>query len=87
MANSKSAAKRARQTTKRNLENKQALSGIRSLLRNVRSDIALGKKEQAEASFRKTVSALDRAVKSGRIHRNTASRKKSALNRALAALS
>jgi len=87
MANTKSAAKRARQTTKRAQQNKHVLSNLRGRLKRVRASIGSGKKEEAQTDFRSTISALDKAVKSGRIHRNSANRHKSILNRALAAKS
>lgn len=87
MANTKSAAKRARQTDQRTLRNKGVNSAVRSGLKKARASIAAGNKETATADFRQTASQLDRAVKNGRLHRNAAARQKSALNRALSKLS
>ncbi len=87
MANTKSAAKRARQTGKRTLQNKRTLTGVKTALKKVRAEIGAKKKDSARALVQQVSSVLDRAVKSGRIHRNAANRHKSTLNRQLAALS
>ena len=86
MANTKSAAKRARQTTTRTLHNKRALTNVKTGIRDLRKEIGAKNKEAAKASFKSVVAALDRAAKTGRIHKNAANRKKSRLNKALAAL-
>ena len=86
MANTKSAAKRARQTTKRTSQNRRTLTSVKSNLKKVRGEIAAGKKESVQADYRQLASSLDKAVKSGRIHWNAANRHKSRLNKALAAL-
>ncbi len=85
MANTKSAAKRARQTKTRTLQNRRALTSLKNKLKSVRGDIGAGKLDGAKAELPRLVSALDRAVKTGRIHRNAANRKKSRLAKALAA--
>lgn len=86
MANTRSAAKRARQTVGRTLQNKRALTGLKSELKKTRTILAAGDKTAAAAALRKMSSALDKAAKSGRIHKNQANRKKSRLNKRLAAL-
>ena len=87
MANTKSAAKRARQTMRRTINNQRSLTGVKTRLRKVRAAISAKNKAVATTEFRELVSALDRSVKTGRLHRNTASRQKSRLNKAVAALS
>ncbi len=86
MANTKSAAKRARQTVLRTLQNKRALTSIKSLLKKTRTEIGSKNKDNAKAEFQKLSSALDKAVKTGRLHRNAANRQKSKLSRQLAAI-
>ncbi len=86
MANTKSAAKRARQTTTRTLHNKRALTNVKTEIKGLRKEIAAKKKDTAKTSFKSVVASLDRAAKNGRIHKNAANRKKSRLNKALAAL-
>jgi small subunit ribosomal protein S20 len=88
MANHFSALKRARQTEKRTARNRANTSRLRSSLRQLRE--ALGKdkadKPASEKAFRETVSALDKAVQKGVLHKNTASRYKSRLNARLNAV-
>jgi small subunit ribosomal protein S20 len=86
MANTKSAAKRARQTERRTARNRAVTTGVKSQLKKTRSALT-GGKDAAKAEFQKLSSVLDKAVKSGRIHRNAANRQKSAFNRKIAALS
>ena len=86
MANTKSAAKRARQTTKRTVQNRRTLTAVKSKLKKVRADLASGKKPEAATAYGQVASALDKAANNGRIHRNAANRHKSRLNRALTAL-
>ena len=86
MANTKSAAKRARQTGTRTLTNRRALTAVKSSLKEVRTAIKSGKKADAQTLAKSFTSKADKAVKTGRIHKNAASRHKSRLARALAAL-
>ena len=86
MANTKSAAKRARQTEVRTLENRRAITGVKTLLKKVRTEIGAKNKPTAQTEAGKLFSALDKAVKTGRIHANAANRHKSRLNRQLAAI-
>lgn len=79
MANHFSALKRARQTEKRTARNRNNRSQLRSALRKMRENIASGNREQAEQSYRETVSVLDKAIQKGVLHQNTASRYKSRL--------
>lgn len=78
MANSKSAAKRARQNPRRTLRNRSVVSHLRSLQK--RHATSGGKTEDHRA----LVSALDKAAKRGVIHRNVANRRKARLARAAA---
>jgi small subunit ribosomal protein S20 len=86
MANTKSSAKRARQTPKRTLVNRRSTSAVKNLLKNVREVLATGKKEESKAAAQAYISKLDKAVKCGRIHKNSANRHKSVIGKALAAL-
>jgi small subunit ribosomal protein S20 len=80
MANTKSAAKRARQSAKRTLRNRSVVTGLRTMQKGVRSTQA-----PRAAQIRSLLSAIDKAAKRGIIHRNAANRRKERLNRALAA--
>lgn len=80
MANTKSAAKRARQTARRSLRNRTVVTRLRTMQKTVRS-------EQARSidQIRALVSAIDKAAKRGIIHPNAANRRKARLNKTLAA--
>ncbi|HEX4083697.1 MAG TPA: 30S ribosomal protein S20 [Chthoniobacteraceae bacterium] len=86
MANTRSAAKRARQTVRRTLTNKRALTGLKSQGKKVRSAFAAKDKPAAASAVRELASMADKAAKAGRIHKNKANRQKSRLNKQLAAL-
>jgi small subunit ribosomal protein S20 len=75
MAHTKSAAKRARQTQRRALRNRQALSRIRTL--NKRA----GSADAQAGDISVLISAIDKAAKRGIIHRNAAIRRKARLVR------
>jgi small subunit ribosomal protein S20 len=80
MANHFSALKRARQTEKRTAVNRANTSKLRNSLRTMRESIGKGDKAAAQKTYRETVSALDKAVQKGVLHKNTAARYKSRLN-------
>ena len=86
MANTKSAAKRAKQTVVRTEQNRAALSAIKTHTKNLDAAIKAGKKDESQAAFQTLVSALDKAVNSGRVHKNLADRRKSRLAKKVAAL-
>jgi small subunit ribosomal protein S20 len=86
MANHFSALKRARQTEKRTARNRANTSRLRSALRQLREALTKGDKTAAEQVFRQTVSALDKGVQKGVVHKNTASRYKSRLSARLHAV-
>lgn len=85
MANIKSAAKRALQSETRRARNSSVVSSLKSSQKKVREALAGGNKDAARAEFVAFSSALDKAAKRGVIHKNSANRKKSTINRALAA--
>jgi small subunit ribosomal protein S20 len=80
MANTRSAAKRARQTLKRSVRNRSVVTRLRTMQRQVRSS----ERPSAE-QIRAAIAAVDKAAKRGIIHRNTADRRKARLNRVLTA--
>ncbi|HEU0273884.1 MAG TPA: 30S ribosomal protein S20 [Candidatus Udaeobacter sp.] len=80
MANTKSAAKRARQTSRRSLRNRTVLTRLRTMQKTVRSE-----QTRNMDQIRALVSAIDKAAKRGIIHPNAANRRKAKLNKALAA--
>ncbi|HWR14387.1 MAG TPA: 30S ribosomal protein S20 [Terriglobales bacterium] len=86
MANHVSALKRARQTERRTAVNRNNRSRLRTAIRHFREALASGNKQEAVTVFRATVSALDKSVQKGVLHKNTASRYKSRLNARLEAM-
>jgi len=86
MANHLSALKRARQTERRSTRNRANTSALRTQLRELRETIAKGDRASAEQMYRKTVSALDKAIQKGTLHENTASRYKSRLGTRVSAM-
>ena len=79
MANTRSAAKRARQTVKRSLRNRSAVTRLRTMQKQVRSAAT-----PSGDQIRAVLSAIDKAAKRGVIHPNAANRRKTRLNKALA---
>jgi len=75
MANTKSAAKRSRQSLVRAQQNR----GVRTRLRTLQKGVRGSAKPDAE-KIRTLISALDKAAKRGIIHRNAADRRKARLN-------
>ncbi|MDQ6911380.1 MAG: 30S ribosomal protein S20 [Verrucomicrobiota bacterium] len=76
MANTKSAAKRARQSVARTLRNRSVLSRLRGMHKKV----AAGGSD--ENSIRDLISAIDKSAKRGIVHPNAARRRKARLNKA-----
>lgn len=81
MANTRSASKRARQTTARALRNRRVLTRLRRMQKNIS---APGSKPESN-SVRAMISAIDKAAKRGIIHKNAAKRRKARLNKSLGA--
>ena len=80
MANIKSAGKRAHQTIKRRARNMAGRSKLRTAIKGVVNAVEAGDKETAVAKLKAAGPIIDSAVNKGLIHRNKASRHKSALN-------
>jgi small subunit ribosomal protein S20 len=78
MATHVSAKKRIRQSEKRKLVNKNKSSEIKSI---VKKTLSLKEKEGAEKIYKEAVAVIDKNVSKGRIHKNAAARKKSAITR------
>ncbi|MGL4648348.1 MAG: 30S ribosomal protein S20 [Caldilineaceae bacterium] len=83
MANTKSAEKAARQSAKRQAQNRIMLGGSRTAVKKTRTAIAGGNTTEAQEALREAMSVLDRAATKGVIHKNNASRRKSRLALAL----
>jgi small subunit ribosomal protein S20 len=77
MANTKSAIKAARKSLRNAARNKTVKTRLKTLAKNVTATAAAGDAEKTRAAAIAYSSALDKAVKSDVIHRNTASHHKS----------
>jgi small subunit ribosomal protein S20 len=86
MANHVSALKRARQTVKRTAVNRANKSHVRKSLRALREAVTKGDHSGVTEQYSQTVSALDKSVQKGVLHKNTASRYKSRLHARVKAL-
>lgn len=80
VANIKSAEKRARQTIKRRSRNVASRSKLRTAIKSVTHAVEAGDKADAAAKLKEAGPVIDSMVNKGIIHRNKASRHKSALN-------
>jgi small subunit ribosomal protein S20 len=87
MANKPSAAKRARQSLTRTEANRRVATAVKNQLKSVRAALVSGEKSKAQEAAVKAISTLDKAAKTGRIHKNKANRHKSDITRALASMS
>jgi len=79
LANHKSALKRARQNEVRRVRNKGYKTRVKKAIREVRTAVANNSQEQAQESFIKAVSIIQKTASKGVIHRNQVSRKISRL--------
>ena len=86
MPNTKSAAKAMRQSQRRREHNLTIKDSFKKAVKNVRQLIADGKKSEAADAMKKAMSELDKAAKKKVILKNTASRKKSRLAKAIGKL-
>ena len=86
MANHPSALKRHRQSVKRHTRNQIVKTRVRNLIRSLRDAIRNGDRTAARSEFARTARALDKAVASGVVHRNNASRRIARLAKAVGQL-
>jgi small subunit ribosomal protein S20 len=77
----KSAKKYMRVTAKKTEKNKKAKGLFRSTIKKTRESVQNGKVEDAKEWLKKSIKALDKAAEKNIIHKNTAARKKSRLNK------
>ena len=79
MTHSKQAAKRVRTANRRRLKNRSVRTAIKS---KVKQTVAAEPAKRAALQV-ESVSTIDKAAKAGVIHKNTAARRKSRLQKAL----
>lgn len=80
MPNKKSAKKELRKNKKRNIENNLVKSKTRDLIKKAKKQIE-AKDANAKKDFSQVIKAIDKMAKKGIIKKNTASRKKSRLQK------
>ena len=78
MPNIKSAKKRVKVTSAKNLQNKMLMSNLRTVIKKAETAIANDDDNKAEV-VQYAVKRIDQACAKGLIHKNNAARKKSAL--------
>lgn len=83
MPNTKSAAKAMRQAERRNKFNTRTKDKFKVAVKEVKKSITAGSKDEAAKQLAKAMATLDKAAKKGVIHKNTASRRKSRLAKAI----
>ncbi|NLL19454.1 MAG: 30S ribosomal protein S20 [Clostridia bacterium] len=83
MANIKSALKRIEITKKRAKMNASRKSAMKTAIKRFEQSLVSGEPEQMQASFKQAVKSIDSMASKGLIHKNTAARKKSSLQRKL----
>ena len=86
MANHVSALKRVAQTRTRTAVNRQRKGVLRANLRSFREKLDSKDLEKARLELSQTLSRIDKAAKTGLIHKNTAARLKSRLTSRLNSL-
>ena len=86
MASHENAIKAHRQSLKRRLRNRVHRSKVRTQIKKMRTALDKGDAAAAKALLLPTIALLDRSVKHGILHANTAARSKSRLSRAVARL-
>jgi small subunit ribosomal protein S20 len=77
MANIASQKKRIIRAERERLENRRHTSAIKTYFRRLETAVAAGDADNVATEHRKLVSLIDKAVKTGALHRNTGARKKS----------
>jgi len=79
MPNHKSAEKRDRQNARRNAINTNNRTRLRSQIKKLRALLAKGESAEALALLPSTISAIDKSVQKGVLHKNAAARHKARL--------
>jgi small subunit ribosomal protein S20 len=77
MANIASQEKRIHRAERERLENRRRTSQVKTWFRRLETAVSDGDAGRADDEFRNLVSRIDKAVKSGALHRNNGARKKS----------
>jgi small subunit ribosomal protein S20 len=86
MANIASQEKRIRRAERERLENRRRTSQVKTWFRRLEDAVEAGDAARADEEHRALVSRIDKAVKSGALHRGNGARKKAAAARLRARL-
>lgn len=81
MPNIKSAKKRVRSNAKKENVNTLVSSSMKTAIKNVEKSAKAGNKEETAKNLNIAVQRIDKAVKSGLVHKNKAARLKSRLTK------
>jgi small subunit ribosomal protein S20 len=76
MANIASQEKRIHRAERERLENRRYTSSVKTYFHRLEAAVEAKDADAAEAEFRALSSRIDRAVRSGALHKNNAARKK-----------
>ncbi len=87
MANIASQEKRIHRAERERLENRRRTSQVKTWFRRLETAVSGGDSARADEEFRVLVSRIDKAVKSGALHRNSGARKKARAARIRSSLS
>ena len=83
MANTQSAIKNVRKNQRRRAINRARKGTLRTQIKKLRTLLKSKDGETALKELKKTISVIDRSLRKGVLHRNTAGRYKSRLTRAV----
>jgi small subunit ribosomal protein S20 len=86
VANIASQEKRIHRAERERLENRRRTSQVKTWFRRLETAVQSGDAERADEELRVLQSRIDRAVRSGALHRNNAARKKARAARIRASL-
>jgi small subunit ribosomal protein S20 len=76
MANIASQKKRIQRTARERLENRQRVSQVKTWFRRLQDAVDAGDAARADEEHLALISRIDRAVKTGALHKNTGARRK-----------
>ena len=76
MANIASQEKRIHRAERERMENRRRTSQVKTWFRRLEAAVASGDSSKADAEMRELTSRVDKAVKTGALHRNNGARKK-----------
>lgn len=81
MPNIASAKKRVRSNAKKTNVNTLVVSSMRTAIKNFEKEIKAGNKEAASTNYSIAIQRIDKAMTSGKVHKNKAARLKSRLTK------